>query len=88
MEYAFDKNYETGLLSNAEIRGKYNSFLTAKQVLSKLSWTFEQARRESDYNLFLDSKEKIIENANHTFGAKEPWEETSLPKELNTALEY
>lgn len=62
MEYAFDKNYETGLLSNAEIRGKYNSFLTAKQVLSKLSWTFEQARRESDYNLFLDSKEKNIEN--------------------------
>lgn len=62
MEYAFDKNYYTGLLSNAEIRAKYNFFLTAKQVLSKLSWTFEQARRESDYNLFLNSKEKKIEN--------------------------
>ena len=35
-----------------------------------------------------NSELKIIENANHTFGAKEPWEETSLPKELNTALEY
>ena len=35
-----------------------------------------------------NSELKIIENANHTFGAKEPWEETSLPKELNTAVEY
>ncbi|WP_374442679.1 alpha/beta hydrolase family protein [Epilithonimonas sp.] len=35
-----------------------------------------------------NSKLKIIENANHTFGAKEPWEETSLPKELNSAVEY
>ncbi len=70
MEYAFDKNYDTGLLSNAEIRGKYNSFLTAKQVLSKLSWTFEQARRESDYNLFLDSKEKIIENQSVVYAGR------------------
>ena len=35
-----------------------------------------------------NSQLKIIENANHTFGAKEPWEETSLPKELNSAVEY
>lgn len=35
-----------------------------------------------------NSELKIIENANHTFGAKEPWEETLLPKELNTAVEY
>ena len=35
-----------------------------------------------------NSELKIIENANHTFGAKEPWKEASLPKKLNTALEY
>lgn len=26
----------------------------------------------------------LIENANHTFGSKEPWEENSLPEDLNT----
>jgi len=35
-----------------------------------------------------NSKLKIIENANHTFGAKEPWNSVSLPKELNSAVEY
>jgi len=34
-----------------------------------------------------DSQFKIIENAGHTFGAKEPWESNSLPKELNEAVE-
>lgn len=34
-----------------------------------------------------DSQLKIIENAGHTFGAKEPWETDSLPKELDEALE-
>lgn len=29
----------------------------------------------------------LIENANHTFGSKEPWEDNSLPKELNTVVE-
>lgn len=29
----------------------------------------------------------LIENANHTFGSKEPWEEKNLPKELNTVVE-
>ncbi|WP_312422767.1 alpha/beta fold hydrolase [Epilithonimonas sp.] len=35
-----------------------------------------------------NSELKIIENANHTFGAKEPWEESFLPKELNSVVEY
>lgn len=34
-----------------------------------------------------NSQFKIIENAGHTFGAKEPWESNSLPKELNEAVE-
>lgn len=34
-----------------------------------------------------DSQIKIIGNANHTFGAKEPWEDDSLPKELDEAVE-
>ena len=34
-----------------------------------------------------DSQLKIIENAGHTFGAKEPWESDSLPKELDEAVE-
>lgn len=29
----------------------------------------------------------LIENANHTFGAKEPWEERELPEDLNAAVE-
>lgn len=29
----------------------------------------------------------LIENANHTFGSKEPWEEENLPAELNTVVE-
>ncbi len=34
-----------------------------------------------------DSQLKIIENAGHTFGAKEPWENDSLPKNLDEAVE-
>lgn len=34
-----------------------------------------------------DSQIRIIENANHTFGAKEPWENDVLPKELENALD-
>lgn len=29
----------------------------------------------------------LIENANHTFGAKEPWEGSKLPEDLNAAVE-
>lgn len=29
----------------------------------------------------------LIEDANHTFGAKEPWEESELPKDLNAVVE-
>lgn len=29
----------------------------------------------------------LIEDANHTFGAKEPWEENELPKDLNEVVE-
>ncbi|MCE3075653.1 alpha/beta hydrolase family protein [Chryseobacterium gwangjuense] len=29
----------------------------------------------------------LIEEGNHTFGAKEPWEENELPKDLNTVVE-
>jgi len=29
----------------------------------------------------------LIENGNHTFGAKEPWENDQLPEDLNTAIE-
>jgi uncharacterized protein len=29
----------------------------------------------------------LVENANHTFGAKEPWEENELPKDLNKVVE-
>lgn len=34
-----------------------------------------------------DSQFKIIEDAGHTFGAKEPWEDDFLPKELDEAVE-
>lgn len=29
----------------------------------------------------------LIENGNHTFGAKEPWTDSNLPKDLNTVTE-
>jgi len=32
-----------------------------------------------------NSELEMIENANHTFGAKEPWEGNVLPEDLNTA---
>lgn len=34
-----------------------------------------------------NSQFKSIKNTGHTFGAKEPWESDSLPKELNEAVE-
>ncbi|SHK53289.1 alpha/beta hydrolase family protein [Epilithonimonas mollis] len=34
-----------------------------------------------------DSQLKIIENAGHTFGAKEPWESNILPKDLDEAID-
>lgn len=34
-----------------------------------------------------DSQFKVVENANHTFGAKEPWGNDCLPKELDVAVE-
>lgn len=33
-----------------------------------------------------NSELKMIENANHTFGAKEPWQENELPEDLKTAI--
>jgi len=42
---------------------------------------------ENLHHWIKDSKLRIIENAGHTFGAKEPWEDDSLPKELNEAVE-
>lgn len=34
-----------------------------------------------------DSQFKMIENTGHTFGAKEPWENDNLPRELDEAVE-
>ena len=34
-----------------------------------------------------DSQLEIIKNAGHTFGAKEPWKDDFLPKELDKAVE-
>ena len=34
-----------------------------------------------------DSQFKVIDDAGHTFGAKEPWESDTLPKELDEAVE-
>lgn len=50
----------------------------------------ESVRQSHSENLHLwtkDSQLKIIENAGHTFGAKEPWGNDSLPKELDEAVE-
>jgi hypothetical protein len=30
---------------------------------------------------------EIIENANHTFGSKHPWEEIKLPQDLQTIVD-
>lgn len=38
------------------------------------------------HNWTKDSQFKIIDNAGHTFGAKEPWESDELPKELDEAV--
>lgn len=35
-----------------------------------------------------NSELKMIENANHTFGAKEPWQEKELPSDLEMAISY
>lgn len=42
---------------------------------------------ESLHRWTKNSQFRTIENANHTFGAKEPWENDFLPKELNKAVE-
>ncbi|MDR2205980.1 MAG: alpha/beta fold hydrolase [Flavobacteriaceae bacterium] len=50
----------------------------------------ESVPDENSRNLHLwkpESELFLIENANHTFGAKEPWTEFSLPKDLETAVE-
>lgn len=47
----------------------------------------ELKHSENLYHWTKDSQLKIIENAGHTFGAKEPWESDSLPKELDEAVE-
>lgn len=41
---------------------------------------------ENLHNWTTDSQFKMIENARHTFGAKEPWESDVLPKELEEAV--
>ena len=30
----------------------------------------------------------VVENANHVFGAKEPWEEKELPKDLGMVINH
>ena len=47
----------------------------------------ESKHSENLHHWTKDSQFKIIENAGHTFGAKEPWESDSLPKELSEAVE-
>lgn len=51
--------------------------------------TNDDAVKDKEANLLHEwaksSELKMIENANHTFGAKEPWEGNVLPKDLNTA---
>ena len=39
------------------------------------------------HNWTKDSQFKVIDNTGHTFGAKEPWESDTLPKELDEAVE-
>ena len=47
----------------------------------------ESKHSENLHHWTEDSQFKIIENTGHTFGAKEPWESDSLPKELSEAVE-
>jgi len=47
----------------------------------------ESKHSENLHNWTKDSQFKIIDNAGHTFGAKEPWESDYLPKELDEAVE-
>ena len=51
--------------------------------------TNDEAVKDKEANLLHEwaksSELKMIENANHTFGAKEPWEGNVLPEDLNTA---
>lgn len=47
----------------------------------------ESKHSENLHNWTSDSEFKIIDNAGHTFGAKEPWESDILPKELAEAVE-
>jgi len=47
----------------------------------------ESKHSENLHHWTKDSQFKIIDNAGHTFGAKEPWEGDSLPKELDEAVE-
>jgi len=47
----------------------------------------ESKHSENLHHWTEDSQFKIIDNAGHTFGAKEPWESDYLPKELDEAVE-
>jgi len=47
----------------------------------------ESKHSENLHHWTKDSQFKIIDNAGHTFGAKEPWESDYLPKELDEAFE-
>ncbi len=55
------------------VHGSNNESVTIHHSENLHSWT-------------KNSKLKIIENAAHTFGAKEPWEDVFLPKELDEAI--
>lgn len=47
----------------------------------------ESKHSENLHHWTEDSQFKIIDNAGHTFGAKEPWKSDYLPKELDKAVE-
>lgn len=48
--------FEKTMLKDEKFRQEYNTFKTAGQVLSKISWTFEKARKEKDLEGFLNEK--------------------------------
>lgn len=77
----FENNKDRFSIENA-VRNLKQPFLiihgTADEAVH-----FSSAERLHDWNS--NSKLVAIENANHTFGAKEPWEEAFLPKDLEKA---
>ena len=56
------------------IHGSEDETVTLKEAKNLLSW--------NSNNQFV-----VVENANHSFGSKHPWESISLPKDLETVVE-